>query len=247
MDVKLKEAIAAVRAGDRTSAQEQLTTLLAEKPEEVQGWYLLSLLVDSPQKQAAYLSKTLALDPNHAKAKEQLTTLQGAGAMAATSTFEMDVAEPMDLWDQSESTSLPDWLEAEPASLPIPEPAEAEEEETAVPNDTLPDWLQEPAMVPSTPETTQEPTKPEHKMVEDLPTLVGQRAESDDDVDKAVSNLRQQTIQKTQAKPPANKKQPKAKAKKAANKGSTGINLILGVLVVLALLVMVALAYLIFA
>ena len=76
MDEKLKEAIAAVRAGDKREAQRQLTELLDNDPQQVQGWYLLSLLVDSPQKQAAYLSKTLALDPQHEKAKAQLATLQ---------------------------------------------------------------------------------------------------------------------------------------------------------------------------
>src|SRR5690606_22170811 len=115
MDVKLKEAIAAVRAGDRATAQQQLTMLLAEKPEEAQGWYLLSLLVDSPQKQAAYLSKTLALDPHHPKAKEQLASLQAVSTMAPTSTFDtaMDSDVSLDLLDQAESDTLPDWLESE--------------------------------------------------------------------------------------------------------------------------------------
>ena len=70
MDEKLKDAIAAVRAGDKDTAQRQLTALLDEDPQQDQGWYLLSLLVDSPQKQAAYLSKTLSLNPLHEKAKE---------------------------------------------------------------------------------------------------------------------------------------------------------------------------------
>ena len=105
MDNKLKEAIAAVRTGNKRAAQQQLTTMLDEDPTQVQGWYLLSLLVDSPQKQAAYLGKTLALNPNHEKAREQLAELEASGQLAPTARYVSD--QPLDAMEQSETDALP--------------------------------------------------------------------------------------------------------------------------------------------
>ncbi|MEZ4595228.1 MAG: hypothetical protein R3D55_29390, partial [Chloroflexota bacterium] len=236
---------AAVRAGDRAAAQQQLATLLEENPEEAQGWYLLSLLVDSPQKQAAYLSKTLALNPNHPKAKGQLATLQGAGIIAPTSTFDMDMDIDTDMdmdettafLDQAEGDTLPDWLQADQfdqIAKPVEDLAE-EPEETAVPNDTLPDWLKEPALLADDPDA-----------VEESPTMVGPTAQSDDKVDQTMTTLRQKTAEKT-TQSPTQKTTASPKAKKAASKGATGLNVALGVLVLLAIVVMVLLAYLIFS
>ncbi|MBK7897270.1 MAG: hypothetical protein IPJ90_20760 [Anaerolineaceae bacterium] len=236
MDVKLKEAIAAVRAGDRATAQQQLTTLLEENPKEAQGWYLLSLLVDSPQKQAAYLSKTLALDPNHSKAHMQLATLQGANRMAPTSTINtemgMDMDASVDFLDQADDDSLPDWLQGEQFERKE-KPAE-QSEETAVPNETLPDWLKEPVLLAD-----------EKLAIEESPTMVGPTAQSDDKVDQTVSTLRQKSTEKTTQSPA--KKIASPKAQKAASKNATGLNIALGVLVLLAIVVMVLLAYLIFS
>lgn len=143
MDDKLKEAIAAVRTGNKREAQQQLTTLLDEDPSQVQGWYLLSLLVDSPQKQATYLSKTLALNPNHEKAREQLALLEASGQLAPTASRVSD--QPMDVLEQSETDALPDWLVSESGDFAAA-PATQKVSETAVPNSTLPEWLKEPAL-----------------------------------------------------------------------------------------------------
>ncbi|MCP4420800.1 MAG: tetratricopeptide repeat protein [Chloroflexi bacterium] len=225
MDNKLKEAIATVRAGDTEEAQRQLTELLDENPQQVQGWYLLSLLVDSPQKQAAYLSKTLALNPQHEKAKELLAVLQAESNLAATSTIEPELNLPLDVVEQAETDELPGWLTEEVDDLSTavaqPEPVT----ETAVPNENLPDWLTDPSSL-----KTEQP-----KIVEEEPTVVGQTAKATTELDKTVSSLNQ-TLTQSPPKP--------AKVSRPAPQSTRSLNIILGLLIILALTVMVLLAYL---
>lgn len=226
MDNKLKEAIATIRAGDKQTAQRQLTSLLEENPQEEQGWYLLSLLVDSPQKQATYLSKTLALNPNHTKAKEQLETLHHQNQIAPTSTIdETESFEEADFFTQAESDSLPDWLEQEDELVAL-QAIEEDMVDTAVPNTTIPDWLKEPVV----------PAPKAHPAIQEEPTAVAQTSKP---VKKSEPPAKSQ-------QPTAIKKTVKKQPQKAPRKNAAGLNIILSVLVLLALIVMVLLAYLIF-
>ncbi len=75
MDVRLQQAIVAARAGDLESAQLLLAEAIRHNPEEANAWFLLSLLVDSADRRARYLEKTLNLQPEHALAGEQLARL----------------------------------------------------------------------------------------------------------------------------------------------------------------------------
>lgn len=222
MDDKLQEAIQTVRQGNKKEAQRQLTALLEENPEQVQGWYLLSLLVESPQKQAAYLSKTLALNPQHEKAKEHLAALQAAGSLAGTATMQSETKAPKNVIDQSESDDLPEWLIAEGGSQPVQVGESEHSGETAVANETLPDWLKEPSALET--ETVKE----------ENPTAVGQTAKP------AEANKIVQTAGQALSKPAAKP----AKAKRAASQSSRSLNIILGILIVLAVIVMILLAYL---
>lgn len=227
MDEKLKEAIAAVRMGDKESAQRQLTDLLDEDPKQVQGWYLLSLLVDSPQKQAAYLSKTLSLNPNHEKAKEQLAALQAAGTLAPTTTIAEETSQPMDVLAQSETDELPDWLrEAGDENEAVASPVTLSEE-TAVPAENLPDWLKEPVALADTPS----PPEP----VEESPTVVGKTAEPASKPDKVAADLKK-TLDRPQQKRP--------KPASTAKQSTRNLNMLLGLLVTLAVIVLILLAYL---
>ncbi|HUM69941.1 MAG TPA: hypothetical protein PLK31_13975, partial [Chloroflexota bacterium] len=99
MNQALLEAIAATRANNKREAQLLLATNLKENPDDVQSWYLLSMLVDSKEKQALYLSKALALDPNHPKAQERLAHLQTVETIAISD-------EPLDFLAQSEGATL---------------------------------------------------------------------------------------------------------------------------------------------
>lgn len=223
MDEKLKDAIAAARMGDKETAQRQLTELLDEDPQQVQGWYLLSLLVDSPQKQAAYLSKTLALNPDHEKAKEQLASLRAA-ALAPTTTIAEAASQPMDVLAQSETDELPDWLREEGGDeIPAAPPKPAEE--TAVPNEDLPDWLKEPVAL----------TDDSTKTVEESPTVVGKTAEPATKSDQVAAELKK-TLDKPQRKAP--------KTTHVAKQSTRNLNMLLGLLVTLAVIVMIVLAYL---
>ncbi|MCA9900714.1 MAG: hypothetical protein H6654_00990 [Ardenticatenaceae bacterium] len=229
MDTKLKEAIATIRAGDKQTAQRQLTSLLEENPQEEQGWYLLSLLVDSPQKQATYLSKTLALNPNHAKAKEQLETLHHQNQIAPTSTIdETESLEDADFFAQAESDSLPDWLEQEDELVAL-QAIEEDMVDTAVPNTTIPDWLKEPVV----------PAPKAQPAIEEEPTAVAQTI-------KPVKKSEPSAKSQRPKQPTAIKKTAKKQLQKAPRKNAASLNIILSVLVLLALIVMVLLAYLIF-
>ena len=227
MDEKLKEAIAAVRMGDKETAQRQLTDLLEEDPKQVQGWYLLSLLVDSPQKQAAYLSKTLALNPDHAKAKTQLAALQAAGTLASTTTIAEETSQPMDVLAQSETDELPDWLREAGGESETPAIPAAQAEETAVPAEDLPDWLKEPAALPDASSST--------RPVEDQPTVVGKTAEPVSKPDKIAADL-QKTLDRPQQK--------QTKAARTAKQNTRNLNIVLGLLVTLAVIIIILLAYL---
>ena len=69
MTATLQEAIAAVRRGETERAQLLTAEVIRENPDDANAWYLLSQLVDSDARRAAYLSKALALDPTHERAR----------------------------------------------------------------------------------------------------------------------------------------------------------------------------------
>lgn len=228
MDDKLKEAIAAVRTGDKLTAQQQLTALLDEDPQHVQGWYLLSLLVESPQKQAAYLSKTLSLNPQHEKAKEQLAVLKATGRLAPTATIKAQDQQPLDVVAQSETDALPDWLREESGEQTAAIVSEEPTQDTAVPSDTLPDWLKEPVNLEGS-------DTPPAKVMEEGPTIVGKTAAPATKSDKIVADLKQ-TLDKPTKKA--------VKGARAPKQNTRTLNIVLGLLVILAIVVMILLAYL---
>lgn len=228
MDKKLKDAIAAARMGDKETAQRQLTELLDEDPQQVQGWYMLSLLVDSPQKQAAYLSKTLALNPDHEKAREQLAALQAAGTLAPTTTIAKEASQPLDVLAQSETDELPDWLREAGDSGTVTAVPSTIADETAVINEDLPDWLKEPVAL-------EDQSEPPAQTREESLTLVGKTAEPATKSDKLAAGLKKSL-------PTTPKK--RSKAAHPAKQNTRTLNLILGLLVTLAVIVIILLAYL---
>lgn len=139
MDAKLQQAVDSLRAGDKVEAQKTLVELVQENPDEVQGWYLLSLIVDSKEQQAAYAAKALALDPNHEKAQEHLAQLQTEPALAVTAV----TTEAPDLITQEQSNTLPDWMASDEELVTAMAVATAETS-TDSPEEELPDWIQEP-------------------------------------------------------------------------------------------------------
>ncbi len=146
MDERLAQAIAAARHGQKKEAQFLLTQLLKENPEEAQGWFLLSHLVDDSTKKQAFLQKVLALDPTHEKAQSALKNLTAAKPpMPAFSISEDD-----DYMAQAAGNTLPNWLandadnlrldEAEATMMEVSAQQDADEDDEEM---ELPNWLSE--------------------------------------------------------------------------------------------------------
>lgn len=75
MTSTLHDAIAAARAGDTERAQLIAATFVQNHPDDPNAWYLMSQLVDSDARRAAYLSKTLSLAPEHPRAAAEYAAL----------------------------------------------------------------------------------------------------------------------------------------------------------------------------
>jgi len=215
MSTTLHEAIAAVRAGEMARAQLLAADIVRENPDDPNGWYLLSQLVDSDARRAAYLGKTLALDPNHARARIEFDSLPPAlvadlmPAGAATVAETVAEAETA-VYAVGEDT--PEWLadpaaEAEAVIAPTTELSEVVEVTgEAVPAD-VPDWLQPLDPKPAPPSSHLTPAQPGI----------------------------------TQPQPAAARKSAPAKKK---NSGNQALSILLGLLLVLTVLVVAFLVYL---
>ena len=148
MTATLQEAIAAGREGDTERALLLAAEVAEANPQDANAWYLLSQLVDSDARRAAYLSKTLAIDPIHARARDEFAALPPAlaeslgasGVMAVPQTTppavepvveaaavegSVDTPPPP---DAAEMAAVPEWLRPLGAEAveakPVPAPYE---------------------------------------------------------------------------------------------------------------------------
>lgn len=165
MNEKLQQAISAARNGQETEAQMLLTQILKEDPDETQAWFLLSTLVDSQTKKAAYLGKVLTLEPDHQMAKKMLARFkEGEKAETEIETEKMPgeinvdedeaASAPVvvsyntaDFLAQQKGDTLPEWL-IEEEDLEITEgavisQAEPAQEMLSSEDAEIPDWLQD--------------------------------------------------------------------------------------------------------
>lgn len=221
MSTTLHEAIAAVRAGNMEQAQLLAADVVRENPDDPNGWYLLSQLVDSDARRAAYLGKTLALNPQHSRARMEFDSLPpalvadllpGGATVAAEAIAE---AEPL---AQPPSDDTAEWVSeaevvAETAVAPTTELPEAEPVAVAgapvEPSADVPDWLQPLAAKPAPPSTHLTPARPAPG----------------------------------QAQPAAARK-PATVKKKQKNSGNQALSILLGLLLLLTVLVVAFLIYL---
>lgn len=217
MSTTLHEAIAAVRAGDMEQAQLLAADIVRQNPDDPNGWYLLSQLVDSDARRAAYLGKTLALDPHHARARIEFDSLPPAlvadllpGDVVAVAEAEPAGEEPTD-WVAEAAVMT------ETAAAPASEPSEAKpvavaEFESAAaagqPAD-VPEWLQTLGPRPTPPSAHLTPAQP----------IAGQ------------------------TQPAAARKSAPAR-KKQKNTGNQALSILLGLLLLLTVLVVAFLIYL---
>jgi hypothetical protein len=137
MNPDFQQAIDMTRSGDKTGAQKKVTAILKEDPDNAHAWYLLSLLVDSDQKRAVYLSKVVDLDPNHEKALEQLALLEATAPPKSTAVINKDE----DLFYQADAGTVPDWMDG--FGTAVTDTAVIEDEEESDEADSVPDWVQE--------------------------------------------------------------------------------------------------------
>lgn len=230
MNQNLQQAIAAARSGNHKKAQYLLTQTLQENPEETQAWYLLSLLVDSEDKQIAYLNQVLALDPTHEKAQERLAALTAVPTPMPTSPDDLPLAE------QESGDLLPEWMADDLPDTAVETPFEAEELPEAsaeLEEEELPDWLQESvedewAWAEEEEEETAVPAPVE------APSSLAEEP-------VAAAETTPQTPEKAPKPVPAKKQQPAPQKK---SQGSSSLGIILALLVVLAILVGAFLVYL---
>jgi hypothetical protein len=224
MSQKLQEAVTAARAGETETAQRLLASILEENPDEVQAWFLLSHLVDSETKQMAYLKKTVALDPAHAKARQRLGQLQ-AGAVVAAAEAEAEAVslpistDPFDYEAQSEGDTIPDWMAGDEAAITavLAHEAVADKEEPL----DIPDWLQ-----------ISLDEEDEEAAVEAITEVVEPAAED-------AIEVARQAARRPDA--PASTPDPEAGAAELAR-----LNRILALLVIVAVLIVVVMVYLFF-
>lgn len=121
MTATLQEAIAAAKSGEMERAQLLTAEVIRDNPNDANAWYLLSQLVDSDARRAAYLSKALALDPAHERARVELGALPAAAAPEPepVTAFEPALAEAS---VEAAPEGVPDWLQPlSPEPVPVVE------------------------------------------------------------------------------------------------------------------------------
>jgi hypothetical protein len=124
MTRKLQQAIKAARAGQKKEAQVLLTQILKDEPNDVHAWFLLSHVVESEQKQIAYLRKVLALEPGHEKAVQRLAQLETPKPLpVAEEMVEFDADES---WDDTLTDLTPETTEEMSLEMALA-PPQAEE------------------------------------------------------------------------------------------------------------------------
>lgn len=177
MAAQLQDAIKATRNGNTVEAQKILADILKSDTENVQAWYLLALVVDSPDKKEAYLTRVLTLDPNHVKAHEALAELEAVELPPPPIVQDMVASEVMaDEMNTAVSTpipfeeptsfpeddALPSWLDDQQDEPP--QNVLIEEEPSEIFNADIPDWLSgehSPADVQEEPPTLISDSPPE--------------------------------------------------------------------------------------
>ena len=245
MTQKLQQAIQLARVGEKQKAQYLLTQTLQEEPENTQAWYFLSLLVDSEEKQAAYLQRVLALDPSHEKAQSRLDEV----AAIATAAPE---PEPLESDEDSFSLSWLDDEDTEEEDEWLVATAVATLAEADKPAKELTDWLQEEEE-----EEEEEDTEPEMaRPLTDRLTLAADDEDGDEEKDESIytleslGNILEDEDEDEEPEPApvvkvaAPEKSVAPTATPKANGQNSGLTAVLILLVFLAVLVGIVLVYL---
>lgn len=133
MDVRLQQALLATRSGEPETAQILLSDLIRDNPGETNAWFMLSYLVDKPERQARYLQQVLALDPEHTLAQEHLQRLLQPGVPAPVIQVKQR---------PKRASNKPPTM-AQPAAAPVPATTPASLSTPADQSEQLPEWLRD--------------------------------------------------------------------------------------------------------
>ncbi len=93
MNEQLRDALVAAKSGDEEKARMILAEFLRHDPDNVPAWILLSKLATSDVQKAAFLRKVLDIDPDHAYARQALSTLEQAPAPRVAEMSDAGVQE----------------------------------------------------------------------------------------------------------------------------------------------------------
>ncbi len=252
MSNTLQEAIAAARAGDMARAQMLAADVVSATPDDPNGWYLLSQLVESDARRAAYLSKTLALDPNHPRARAEFAALPPALVADLSPVADWSpVAMPEPVVPEPEAPEIVvadavvapvEWVNA-PSAAPEVSPARPDdvlptpEEMIADYLDAAPSFTPEPVAVaaptvaPDVPEWLQ-PLSPE-PVASSAPALPA--------IEGSESTAAPQPVQPAPRPAP-----PRPAPARRPNTANRALSVMLGLLALLTLVVLVFLVYLLF-
>jgi flagellar basal body-associated protein FliL len=151
MNDRLREAIAVARSGETREAQLLVAAVLEHSPDNAQAWYLMSHLVESPTRRAAYLYKALSLDPYNERAKAELAQYPSAvtdtlaNSIQATSLITVVADEKLDYLPEVAAESeaqngitdeMPEWLQPIAGENPQRQPIVANTPDMAPPTTT---------------------------------------------------------------------------------------------------------------
>ena len=182
MTEELQAAMAAIKAEDVEGAKLMLARLLQEEPDNVAAWVLLSKLAETKVQKAAFLRKILAIEPDHAYARQELAALQETGGDAEMSAaaertpaapVPYEEADEVEQEAESEEKGQPEeQVEALPISTdPFDYEAQAE-------GDTLPPWMADEEVILEAPKPAATSTSGEEAPEQGTEDGVAQEAES---------------------------------------------------------------------
>lgn len=112
MPAELKQAVAAIKAGDRQTGRKILLQLVDENPNDEQAWLWLTKTTDTATEQQAYLNKVLAINPNNEVAKKALATVQKRLAVSTPQPAGR-VIPANDIFEVVDSQQAPDGTKVE--------------------------------------------------------------------------------------------------------------------------------------
>ena len=123
MKQEFQQAIVAARSGKVKESQFLLAQVLQDDPQDAQAWFLLSQLVDDEHLQQDYLSKVLAIEPNHEHARQQMDLLEETAVVEDLSDLDRVMAD-METTDElasvlEDSVEEDDWLAATIGEEPL--------------------------------------------------------------------------------------------------------------------------------